>query len=57
MTCAINIRSLHSVGMSQETGTGVALLLTHAPDKTTQNCHATQAKHTCILVDSIFLHA
>ena len=46
MKCAINIRSLHSVGVSQETGTGAALPLTHAPDKTTQNCYATQAKHT-----------
>ena len=44
-------------GVGQEAGTGAASPLSRAPDKTTQNRLATQAKHTQILVHCIFLHA
>ena len=36
---------------------GAASPLSRAPDKTTQNHHATHAKHTQILVHFIFLQA
>ena len=36
---------------------GAASLLSRAPDKTKQNCYATQAKHIRLQVHSIFLHA
>ena len=59
LTSSHSIAALQIIkaGAGQETGTGAASPLSRAPDKTTQNRPGTQAKHTRILVHSIFLHA